>query len=132
MQHAMRSLKTLLFVGCGEGLHDHNFGALVEAEPLPAPDRACGFRQRHLQQTVALQVQHPAEQRVFVLGYGSDHNSLAALLRRVRPAPGSKLTQTEAFAPARPALLPPAPRCWAAADGCPALWAGEGLRSQRR
>ncbi len=30
----------------------------------------------------SLQVQHPAEQRVFVLGYGPDHNSLAAMLRR--------------------------------------------------
>jgi hypothetical protein len=30
MQRAIRSLKTLLFVGCGEGLHDPNFGALLE------------------------------------------------------------------------------------------------------
>jgi hypothetical protein len=30
MQHAMRSFNTLLFVGCGEGLHDPNFGALLQ------------------------------------------------------------------------------------------------------
>jgi SIR2-like domain len=29
MQRAMRSFNTLLFVGCGEGLHDPNFGALL-------------------------------------------------------------------------------------------------------
>ena len=47
-----------------------------------------------------------------MLGYGPDHSGLAAFLRRVRPAPGSKATQTEALAPARPAVLPPAPRCF--------------------
>ena len=113
MQHAMRSFKTLLFVGCGEGLHDPNFGALLQwSAKVFAGSEYRHFRLARDGDVASLQAQHPAEQRIFVLGYGPDHSGLAVFLRRVRPAPGSKATQTEALAPARPAMLPPAPRCF--------------------
>jgi hypothetical protein len=113
MQHAMRSFNTLLFVGCGESLHDSNFGALLQwSAKVFAGSEYRHFRMARDGDVASLQAQHPPEQRIFVLGYGPDHNGLAAFLRRVRPAPGSKATQAETFAPARPAMLPPAPRCF--------------------
>jgi SIR2-like domain len=113
MQRAMRSLKTLLFVGCGEGLHDPNFGALLEWSAKVF----AGFESRHFRlardgDVASLQAQHPAEQRILVLGYGPDHQALTAFLRSVRPVVRAQATQTDALAPARPAMLPPAPRCF--------------------
>ena len=113
MQHAMRSFNTLLFVGCGEGLLDPNFGALLQwSAKVFAGSEYRHFRLARDGNITSLQAQHPPEQRVFVLGYGPDHSDLAVFLRRVRPAAGSKPTQAERFAPARPAILPPAPPCF--------------------
>jgi SIR2-like domain/Tetratricopeptide repeat len=113
MQHAMRFFKTLLFVGCGEGLHDPNFGALLQwSAKVFAGSEYRHFRLARDSDVASLQAQHPPEQRIFVLGYGPDHSGLAGFLRGVRPPARSKAAQAEPFAPGHLTVLPPAPRCF--------------------
>jgi tetratricopeptide (TPR) repeat protein len=113
MQRAMRSLSTLLFVGCGEGLADPNFGALLRWSGSVFP----GSEYRHFRlardgDLADLQDKHPAEQRIFVLGYGPDFGDLAGFLRDHRPA--AKANARSALTPslASAAALPAAPICF--------------------
>jgi SIR2-like domain len=87
MQRAIRSLKTLLFVGCGEGLHDPNFGALLEWTcKVFHGSEYRHFRLARESEVTELQAQHPPEQRIFVLSYGKERVELAPFLRRLRTA----------------------------------------------
>lgn len=110
MQRAIASLKTLLFVGCGDGLHDPNFGALLQwTGKVFSGSEYRRFRLARSGEVSDLQKQHPAEQRLFVLDYGKNHNDLAPYLRSLAPPPISPAT---APAPApTPARLPSRPRC---------------------
>jgi tetratricopeptide (TPR) repeat protein len=113
MQQSMRSMKTLLFVGCGEGLGDPNFGALLRWSAKVFP----GSEYRHFRlardgEVTALQAQHAAEERIFVLGYGPDHSALAPFLRQLPPTARPTATPAEAPVRAGPTPLPPAPRCF--------------------
>lgn len=114
MQHAIRSLKTLLFVGCGEGLHDPNFGALLKWScKVFAGSEYRHFRLARESEVAALQAQHPPEQRIFVLSYGKEHSELAQFLRRLRAAPArGHRPKTISPAPGQAALLPPSPLCF--------------------
>jgi tetratricopeptide (TPR) repeat protein len=113
MQRAMRSLNTLLFVGCGEGLADPNFGALLRwSEGVFAGSEYRHFRLARDGEVRNLQARHPAEQRIFVLGYGPDYGDLATFLRGLRPAARAGATVSPAPAPAPAAALPPAPVCF--------------------
>ena len=114
MQSAIRALKTLLFVGCGEGLHDPNFGALLEWTcKVFQGSEYRHFRLARESEVAELQAQHPPEQRIIVLSYGKEHGELAPFLRGLRAGPriGQK-AQTSLPAPGQAALLPPAPRCF--------------------
>ncbi len=113
MQRAMRSLNTLLFVGCGEGLADPNFGALLRwSEGVFAGSEYRHFRLARDGEARDLQARHPADQRIFVLGYGPDYGDLEGFLRGLRPAVKAGATVAPAAAQAPAAALPPAPVCF--------------------
>ncbi len=114
MQRAMRSLKTLLFLGCGEGLGDPNFGALLRwSEGVFAGSEYRHFRLAPDGEVEELQARHPAEQRIMVLGYGPGHGDLAGFLRGLHPAAKTGVTKTGPGVPMAPAAaLPPAPICF--------------------
>jgi tetratricopeptide (TPR) repeat protein len=114
MQRAIRSLKTLLFVSCGEGLHDPNFGALLEwtCKVFPGSEYR-HFRLAREREVTELQAQHPPEQRIIVLSYGKEHGELAPFLRGLRTGPGTgQKAQASSPAPGQAVLLPAAPRCF--------------------
>jgi tetratricopeptide (TPR) repeat protein len=114
MQRAIRSLKTLLFVGCGESLHDPNFGAFLQWTCKVF--HGSGYRHFRLareSEVTELQAQHPPEQRIFVLSYGERHFELAQFLRHLRAAPERSHTpKTISPLPGQAAPLPPAPLCF--------------------
>jgi len=113
MQSALAVMKSFLFVGCGEGLSDPNFGNLLESRVL------AGSEYRHYRLCLnneqdAIQQQHPPGQRIFALPYGDQHEHLAAFLRDLKPTATTAAATTTAStsAPAPPgaaAPLPPPP-----------------------
>jgi tetratricopeptide (TPR) repeat protein len=111
---ALQTMKTLIFVGCGEGLNDPNFGALLEwTGKVFAQSEYRRFRLALDGEVETLQRQHPKEQRIFVVGYGAKHGDLAGFLRGLRPRrEAHPATPAAAAPPASAAALPPAPRCF--------------------
>jgi tetratricopeptide (TPR) repeat protein len=114
MQQAIRSLKTLLFVGCREGLLDPNFGALLKwSAKVFAASEYRHFLLTRESEVTALQNQHSLGERIAVLSYGKDFDDLAPFLRGLRTGSGTKQkAQPSSPAPGQAALLPPAPRCF--------------------
>jgi hypothetical protein len=96
---ALAMTQSLLFVGCGEGLSDPNFRPfftwLREVNP--------GNEDRHYRlalndKVVEFQKQHTAEERVFVLGYGTSHPALAGFLGGLGPGKNPRPRATDAKA----------------------------------
>jgi tetratricopeptide (TPR) repeat protein len=116
MLRALRTMRTLLFIGCGAGLEDPNFGALLRwsREVFPGSEYR-HFRLCRDQDVKSLTALHPPEERLFPLSYGSGFGDLAPFLRSLRPA-SSAATATASRAEA---TAPPAMR--AAAARLPAL-----------
>lgn len=116
MQQAMTSTHSLLFIGCGDGLADANIGSLLNwmSQVLP------GAHYRHFRlarngEVAELQRQHPNEQRLFVIGYGENHNDLPGFVRQLAPTkpsiPTAPSVRPDPLPPARPfAPLPSKPR----------------------
>lgn len=111
MQQIAASTRTLLFVGCGDGLSDPNFGAFRDW----MAERFAGSEYRHYRlclaaDVAALRVAHRPEERILPLSYGAAHADLAPFLRGLRSAPASIAARTSGSAPAAPApSLPPKP-----------------------
>lgn len=86
MERAMRSLKTLLFIGCGAGLEDPNFGALIEW----SKNIFKGSEYRHYLLCREPDLGHFKEKlkdtRISPIGYGANHGDLAGFLRTLPPA----------------------------------------------
>jgi tetratricopeptide (TPR) repeat protein len=108
VQSALALMKSFLFVGCGDGLGDPNFGALRQWMKKVFP----GAEYRHFRmcrdgETDKIQKFHPPEERIFALGYGAGNSDLAPFLRRLKQpiaaAPPSRPETGE------PAPLPPRP-----------------------
>jgi hypothetical protein len=79
--HALQLMRTLVFVGCGEGLSDPNFGALLEwTGQVFAGDEYRRFRLCVDGEIEALRAKHPAEQRLFPIGFGEHHSALPGFL----------------------------------------------------
>jgi len=81
---AIRTMKTLIFVGFGGGLDDPNFGAL-RAWSRKA---LSGGHQRHYRlalerEVPELRAKHADEERVFVLPYGKHHDELETFLHSI-------------------------------------------------
>lgn len=85
LQNALRSMVTthsLLFVGCGAGLEDPNFGALLNwaGEALKASPRQ-HFRLCLEGELATLSTAHPKEQNIKLIPYGDKHSDLALFLQ---------------------------------------------------
>jgi len=86
MQKAIRATRTLLFVGCGEGLRDPNFGAFLRwTQQVFSESEYRHFRLARDSEVAALQALHPPAERLFVLAYGPAHQDLGPFLRRLAP-----------------------------------------------
>ncbi len=110
MQRALRSLRTLLFVGCGAGLGDPNFGALLEwSRGVFAGSQTRHYRLALESEVAELQRQHPDEERIIVLSYGKGHGDLAPYLRDLAPAPKAVPPLPP---PDKARKLPAAPNCF--------------------
>jgi SIR2-like domain len=114
MQRAIRSLKTLLFIGCREGLLDPNFGALLKwSAKVFAGSEYRHFLLTRESEVAALQSQRLLGERIVVLSYGNEFGDQAPFLRGLRAGPGSgQKAQTSSSVSVQAALLPAAPRCF--------------------
>jgi len=87
VQKALRTTKSFLFVGCGAGLEDPNFDALLKwSGQIFEGDEYRHFRLALEKDVRPLQEKHPDEQRIFVLPFGDDHGDLPDYLRSLKPA----------------------------------------------
>jgi tetratricopeptide (TPR) repeat protein len=106
-QEVLRSLQmmtTVVFVGCGAGLSDPNFGALLHW--TGSVFRNSEYRRYRLAldgEREALQKEHPEAQRIYLIGFGPTHDDLPAFLRSLAPA---TIVTTP---PDPPRSAPPAP-----------------------
>ena len=104
-QAALRAVAmagTFLFVGCGAGLEDPNFGRLLEW--MQRVLAASPYRHYLLcleKDLPELRRQYPPAGRIVPLAYGEKHADLAPFLRSLRP-PVCAGTPTPAFLPGRP------------------------------
>lgn len=79
---ALRSNRTLLFIGFGAGLADPNFSAfLTWCEQAFSNSEYRHFRLARDSEVDSIQAEHKPAQRIFVLGYGPDYSDLAPFLR---------------------------------------------------
>jgi hypothetical protein len=86
VMQALGLTKSLLFVGCGEGLDDPNFKSFLQwlgRVKVSHEDRS--YRLARTSEVSALQDKHAAEQRLFVLPYGDDFSDLPGFLEAVCP-----------------------------------------------
>jgi hypothetical protein len=85
MLRSLRTLKTLVFVGFGAGLQDPNFGAFLEwSGHVFGDSHYRHFRLALASEVASIQREHPGEQRVRVVPYGSEYSSLALFLRSLK------------------------------------------------
>jgi len=79
---ALRTTRTLLFIGYGDGLADPNLGALLRwSRGLFAGAEYRHFRLALEGDVERLQTTHPPEERLFVLSYGASYADLEPFLR---------------------------------------------------
>lgn len=87
--------RSLLFVGCGEGLSDPNFQPFFQwLGKVNTKNDAFNYRLARNDEVEKLQAAHSKEQRIRVLGYGSDHADLPGFLRALAPAAPVVVTTT--------------------------------------
>jgi formylglycine-generating enzyme required for sulfatase activity len=83
--------QTLLFVGCGDGLRDPNFGPFLSWLGVVNRSRETPHYRLALQKdVVALAREHAPEQRIQIVPYGEGHGDLAPFLEKLvrdRPRP---------------------------------------------
>lgn len=85
MLRAIRSMKTLVFIGCGEGLADPNLGALLEwARGIFSGSEYVHYRLALERERDKLRQQHQND-RIRVVPYGADFDALAPFLRSLAP-----------------------------------------------
>ncbi len=87
MSWMVRALRGLLFVGCGVGVADPDFDALLRW--MRTVFEGSDFRHFQLcleQEVQELRELHPPEARLVPLPYGADHSCLAPFLRELIPA----------------------------------------------
>jgi SIR2-like protein len=98
LERAMASMRSLVFVGVGEGANDPNFAALRQWLSRTFP----GTEYRHFRlclesEVAALVAQHSAQERILPVAYGAEYAALAGFLRGL------------AVTPPTPSVLSPAP-----------------------
>ena len=112
---ALRTLRTLIFVGCGEGLSDPNFEAFLAWTRQVFPETQYPhYRLCRDSEIEALRSQHPLGEPIVLLPYGPKHSDLLPFLRSLGSASPQLTPPPE---PARSApRLPPLPRCFGRDD----------------
>jgi hypothetical protein len=84
--HGIKSIKALLFVGCGATLSDPNFSSLFAWSRANLPDAHLRvYRLARTGELAALRQEHADEDRVVVLPYGDSYEDLAPFLRSLAP-----------------------------------------------
>jgi tetratricopeptide (TPR) repeat protein len=120
---ALRTTRTLLFVGCGGGLADPNFGALLRW--TRSVFSGSEYRQYRLcldAEVASVQEEHPREERIFARGYGARHGDLAPFLRSLKTPGKRQAASLPAAAQAGPTpRLPGLPHCFGRDDEVRAL-----------
>ena len=112
MLRALAAMRTMLFIGCGDGLHDPNFGALLKwTGTVFAGSEYRRFRLARSSEVAQLQKASPPEQRLFVLSYGTGFADLAPFLLRLQSA-GRPPSAENPSVPSCASALPPRPRCF--------------------
>jgi SIR2-like domain len=96
---AMVATRTCLFIGCGGTLNDPNFGQMFSwfrqaFSKSPYPH----YRLELDSRVEEIQASHPEQDRVQVIGYGAEHDDLAAFLKSLL----SPKEHTEAAQPVLP------------------------------
>jgi hypothetical protein len=114
MMRAIRATRGLLFIGCGAGIADPDFDALLRWTRTVFE----GSGYQHFQLCLAgeaadLRQLHPPEERLVPLPYGDEHSCLEPFLRRLRPEPrnagdGGRSERSESAG----AALPDPPLCF--------------------
>jgi tetratricopeptide (TPR) repeat protein len=116
----LRTVQTLLFIGCGEGLSDPNMGGLLQwSREIFAGSEYPHYRLCRDSEAPDLRNRHPQEERIVVLPYGPHHSDLASFLQSLSPSIVSepeKKKEKEPLSEKRAPRLPPAPRCFGRAD----------------
>ncbi|MEI7832764.1 MAG: SIR2 family protein, partial [bacterium] len=108
LMHALRTMKTLLFIGCGAGLDDPNFSKFLTWTRKIFP----GSEYQHFrlicetERAEAVKQQTP-EDRIHLLSYGATHDDLAPFLCSL--APVSVAVPSAILSPTSPLRLPPKP-----------------------
>ncbi len=118
---AVQTLHTLLFVGCGEGLTDPNFGALLQwAREIFQASEDRHYRLCLDGEAEDLRQQHKND-RLYPVPYGSDHSKLLKFLQDLKPPastgkPREDATPLPPAAAPRASRLPGRPRCFGRED----------------
>ena len=101
--------RSLLFVGCGEGLDDPNFASFLQwLGRVKASDQYRSYRLALSSEVPELQKKHPPEQRLLVLAYGDDYVDLPGFLESLRapePAAPAKPQRETSLSPVLDAYL---------------------------
>ena len=107
---ALAMTKSLLFVGCGDGLSDPNFGPFLSwLREINVGNQARHYRLALNSERAALQPEHPLEQRIVVLSYGETHADLPGFLRRLAPSAPTAVAGSSTLPVGSPAPVAPAP-----------------------
>jgi hypothetical protein len=127
VQHSIRALiatRTLLYVGFGDGLEDPNFHALLDwVSSVYAGSPYYHYRLVPSGDVAPVQVKHPPEHRVRVIGSGATHTELPGFLRSFASG-RSPAAPRRAANPTRDTA--PSPTSWPAAR----FKAGTRVRAQ--
>lgn len=82
---SLRTYKSVLFVGYGDGLSDPNFGPwMTWTSEVFSSSEYRSYRLALDKDVNRIQALHPADQRVHVLSYGDKHQDLAPFLHSLR------------------------------------------------
>ncbi len=84
VREALRTTRSLLFIGCGATTEDPNIGAWLRwSGEVFAGAEYRNYRLELDADVARVQAQHPPEQRLFALGYGPEHGALPGFLREL-------------------------------------------------
>jgi tetratricopeptide (TPR) repeat protein len=116
MRKALAATRTLVFVGCGAGLADPNFGELRRwLAGVFAASRYRHYRLGLEEELAELWREHGLDERIVPIAYGTGYDELVPFLRSLRAVPPSAPSVQPVRPPPtgpRPSRLPPPPRCF--------------------
>jgi hypothetical protein len=111
MRKALAATRTLVFVGCGAGLADPNFGALrgwLAGVFASSPYRH--YRLCRTEELADLWDEHGLDERIVPLAYGERYNDLVPFLGGLVPPRTTTVRPAPVATPAAARHLPPPPR----------------------